>query len=394
MLKIYEKVSKTQNNLLGIVEREKNKSLIGEEPCLLCISAQTMHPKSVFGIIREGMRAARLRTTEEIGAGYDIKDFPVHFLGMTFQSDEHYKNPGQELAETQFFPLLEEEGKRLTEEQVKNKFRNINILTYCNGTETYLEAEKQTKKRMEELGYSQEEQNNILSQISVVAIATMSDVSEINASCTTFIDVNDSEIWTPLIESLQERLEDGQKKIDQLPISLTSKICYFNGSGTHSIKEYLLDSSLAKAPICISIICSLNNSLHNKKQTEKHPYQQDNMFFNTTLHYYNKMKISPEEIIKRLDKSVEYEGVTPKSQEVIELLNHQDSLCKTMYYLQQENEYLRKKEKITSDKLDSLVSTMSDTLPKDTYYDILVKGIGFQIPAGEHIETKLGKGKK
>ena len=37
---------------------------------------------------------------------------------------------------------------------------------------------------------------------------------------------------------------------------------------------------------------------------------------------------------------------------------------------------------------------MSDTLPKDTYYDILVKGIGFQIPAGEHIETELGKGKK
>lgn len=39
-----------------------------------------MHPKSVFGIIREGMQAARIRTTQENGPGYDIKNFPAHFF--------------------------------------------------------------------------------------------------------------------------------------------------------------------------------------------------------------------------------------------------------------------------------------------------------------------------
>ena len=80
MLKLYEKIARTEENLLGIQELEKETPIIGKEPCLLCISAQSMHPKSVFGIIREGMQAARIRTSQENGPGYDIKKLSISFF--------------------------------------------------------------------------------------------------------------------------------------------------------------------------------------------------------------------------------------------------------------------------------------------------------------------------
>lgn len=394
MLKLYEKIARTEENLLGIQELEKETPIIGKEPCLLCISAQSMHPKSVFGIIREGMQAARIRTSQENGPGYDIKNFPSHFLGLSFQQDEEYKNQGVELAETYFLPILQKAGKKVEVQEAKNKLRNINILTYCDGTKTYIEAEKALKERMKQLGYSNEEEEDILSQISVIAIATMQDTSKISASCTAFIDVNDTEIWTPMIVSLKESLEKDKKKISQEAISKNSSICYFNGPGHHSLKEYLKDTSLAKVPICTVVASSLNNSIYNQNAYTKIPYSQNKSFYHMTLNYYNSEGFTPEEAIELFDQSLEYETAKKITPEMMETLNMFDRICKTTVKLKKENETLRERVESSQEKNQKLISTIEEIVPQDIYYEILVKGTGFQMPAKEISTTNSSKGRK
>lgn len=393
MITIYERVPKTRENAYGIKELAKEDSLIGKEPCLLCISAQNMYKKSVFGIIREGMQASRIRTTEEIGPGYDIKDFPVHFLGLTFQEDEKYKTPGEELAQEYIIPLIE---KVPNEERntLKNKFRNINVLTFCNGTQTYIELEELVQKRMQELGYDLEEQKDILKQISVTAIETMSDTSNINATCSTFIDVNDTEIWTPLTEKIQKKLDDEQKKIIQIPLSENKRLYYFKGDGTHSIKEYLKDQSLIKVPICAHVVSSLNNSIYNNKENNHTPLMQDDSFYNTLIPQLNNDAIKKEEIVEMFDNNVDYDGVAKKTSETLDTLNELDIAYKMINTLEKDNTYLQESLKESHTSFEKLVNTVEKKVPEDTYYEILVEGTGFQMPIGKEEIKSESKGRK
>ena len=103
MLSIYKKVEKKDDNLYGAI------SISGIEikkPFLLCLSAQDNYNKSVFGIIQEGARAARVYTTDEIGACFKIDDFPIDFLGVKFTSDEMYKSNYDEIVDTFLYPFL------------------------------------------------------------------------------------------------------------------------------------------------------------------------------------------------------------------------------------------------------------------------------------------------
>lgn len=393
MIKIYERVPKTKENAYGVNELTKEKSLIGKEPCLLCISAQNMYKKSVFGIIREGMQASRIRTTEEIGPGYDIKDFPVHFLGLTFQEDEKYKTPGEELAQEYIIPLIEKVPKE-ERTTLKNQFRNINVLTFCNGTETYIELEKIVKQRMQELGYSLEEQKDILKQISVTAIETMADTSNIDATCSTFIDVNDTEIWTPVSEKMQQKLEEEQKQIIQIPLSENKRLYYFTGEGTHSIKEYLEDESPIKVPICAHVVSSLNNSIYNKKKKDHIPLISDDSFYNTLIQQLNNNTINKEEAIEIFDNNVEYDGVVKKPSETLAILNELDSAYKMINALEKNNTYLQESLKESHTSFEKLVNTVEKKVPEDTYYEILVEGTGFQMPIGQEEKKEESKGRK
>ena len=313
---------------------------------------------------------------------------------MTFQQDEEYNSPGVELAETYFLPLLQEAGKKIEVQEAKNKLRNINILTYCDGTKTYIEAEKRLKERMKQLGYSNEEQEDILSQISVIAIATIQDTSKIKASCTTFIDVNDTEISSPMTVILKKDLEKDKKKISQKAISKNASICYFDGPGHHSLKEYLKDTSLAKVPICTVVASSLNNSIYNQNAYTKVPYNQNKSFYNMTQNYYNSGEITPEEAIEVFDQSLEYETAKKIIPEMIETLNMFDRICKTTVQLKKENKTLREKVESSQEKYQKLINTIEETVSQDIYYEILVKGTGFQMPENEISITNSSKGRK
>ena len=103
MITLYKKIEKSKSNLRGIVELKKEDEPL-LHPTMICLSAQSPYPKSVFGIIREGMRAARLRTSQSISGSYALSDFPINFVGLTY--DYQGDGFGDSLAQDYFLPLF------------------------------------------------------------------------------------------------------------------------------------------------------------------------------------------------------------------------------------------------------------------------------------------------
>lgn len=67
-------------------------------------------------------------------------------------------------------------------------------MTYCDGTEMYCKVENRIIQKLLSDGYLQKDIDDIISQISLVAIGTMVDTTILRANTVTFIDVNDTEI--------------------------------------------------------------------------------------------------------------------------------------------------------------------------------------------------------
>ena len=113
-----------------------------------------------------------------------------------------------------------------------------------------------------------------------------------------------------------------------------------------------------------------------------------------TLNYYNSEGFTPEEAIELFDQSLEYETAKKITPEMMETLNMFDRICKTTVKLKKENETLRERVESSQEKNQKLISTIEEIVPQDIYYEILVKGTGFQMPAKEISTTNSSKGRK
>ncbi len=103
MLSIYKKCEKSLSNPSGIVEITNINEL--SKPFLLCISAQDIIDKSIYGIMREGAQAARVCTSQE-DAPFKLSSIPVDFLGIRFQADEQYKYNYREIVDKLIYPYI------------------------------------------------------------------------------------------------------------------------------------------------------------------------------------------------------------------------------------------------------------------------------------------------
>ncbi len=184
MLQVYKKVEKSLDNPYGAVTIQDLEEL--NKPFLLCLSAQDSNPKSIFGIIKEGARAARVNTTDEMAARFKIDEFLIAFLGLKFEKDDSYKKNYEEIVDLLIYPFLVGNGAKKVEE-IKKMARKINFMTYCDGTLTYSNIERRLETKLKNDGYSERNIKDILSQISLVAIGTMVDTSDLKATTASFI---------------------------------------------------------------------------------------------------------------------------------------------------------------------------------------------------------------
>lgn len=375
MLTIYKKIEKSKDNLDGIVEVKSVQDL--DRPFLLCISAQDVVDKSIYGIIREGAQAARIHTTQENAAGFKIDEFPVDFLGLRFQSDDVYRHNYEELVDSFLFPFLIGDGTRSVDE-IKRIARRINIMTYCDGTFTYAKAEERLEGKLREAGISEEDVKDILSQLSLVALGTMINTSGLNATTATFIDVNDDEIatektayYTNLLQSRNQRSLFGTLK------RRNNTIYLYDGTGRHSLKEYLADGVMVKPAICGVLSMFLERSIANEKSDTLVRLSSDDTL--AQLRVYGNEKIEPSVLLEQLDGNLTYDGAPRYSPQEAELRQELDVAYKDFKATMRTLEFTENEKRRSEENVRAMMSGIKKYTSDTTYYQILISSCGWQV---------------
>lgn len=330
MIKMYEKTEKSINNLHGVIEINDGINPILAGPCMICLAAQEKVPTSVFGMIREGMQAARLRTSVDPAARYSTENFPVKFLGMSYSKDNEESSFSEEIANKYLIPLIKDNGKRVSLEEAMKNMRNLTIMTYCDGTYTYLNAEVTLIEEMKKLDYSDEEIKQIVSQICLLPIQTDCNIGHSLATTMQFCDTNDKEVYTTLTKALEKSLEQDKLGHRLGTFSKNAGIYYYNGSGNHSIKAYFTKDNLAYAVLSSVVVTALENSIENHNREDSFSPLTINTLLNSASLVIQKARarMTTEEIIALLDESISYPGATILSEQECKLLSQIDEMAK------------------------------------------------------------------
>lgn len=370
MITLYRRVEKTKNNLRGIEElnRENNPLL---HPTMICLSAQGSYPKSVFGIVREGMRAARLRTSQGVAGKYALNQFPINFVGVKY--DYQGSSLGETLAQEYFLPLISKDGQRIDIKQAKKNMRNITIMTYCDGTFAYLDLENKLINMMQELGYSETEIKTILNELALVSVLTMIDTSKCLATSFQLVDVNDNEIYEEATPSLIDSLERQYTSHDFIQTGDNNGIYYFDGSGKHSIKAFFDDDYLPHVMISAIISQCLTRSID-----KHHEFSFDNMveMINSIINHH-KVGYTPNEIMADLDDQIIYPGARKLSNYECEYLDIIDELSRKANNLDNDNRLLHQANKKQRENYDKLEVAVRNTVSEVDYIRIF-RQVGYQ----------------
>ena len=366
MLKIYKKINKTISNTYGSYEIKNIKDI--NKPFLLCISGYDNYDKSLFGIIREGAHAARVYTTQEIAAGFKIEDMPIDFIGIRFEKDNEYQENYQELTSKFLLPYLEMHG--VNYHAILKQAKTINIFTFDKGCITYKKAEKELEKKLIEEGLSEEETTKVLSQITLIALATNEDLSQLNATNIKFLDLNDKETQDIELDEYKRILTLKNNCSMYVPTgNKNALVYYFLGNGIHIAKEYLKDECVAKPAISAITSLFLQNSLANQKTEKLLAISKDEMI--DPLYYYGANLYPLEETICLLDQEIKYDNAPKYTVEEAKLRKELDTACK---HLQKDKMIIENREKECKDisnKMTSVINNIRKYSSDTTYYQIL-----------------------
>lgn len=379
MITVFKKIEKNKENLLGIKEIQNVSEL--EKPFLLCISAQDMVDKSVYGIVKIGAQSARVNTNEEMASGFRIDEFPVDFLGVKFKKDKDTKKE-KELLDMLIIPyLFNSEDKSV--DYLEKRARNINIMTYCDGTLDYIRLEKLLVERLEQLGYSREYVERIVSQISLTAIGTIVDTSELIATTMKFVDVNDDEISNDRTYEIKKELNEKRKKSTCVKETKSNDITYYyDGSGEHELREYLTDGVLVKPVLCSVVSYFLNKSIQNEKKSSEDLMQLYEKFGNENL--------DPRKLMDYLDRSLRYNGAPKYTESEAKLRKELDESYSSLFAVSRDLVYKAKSNDENERKVSGLVESIKEFSSETTFYQIMGK-LGLWNVTGDYSELPSDK---
>lgn len=370
MVTLYKKVDKTKENLYGFdVLNKDDISLL--KPTMICLSAQASYSKSIFGIVREGMRAARLRTSQGVAGKYALNDFPINFVGVHY--DYKGNGLGNDLAQDYFLPLISQNGQKINIKQAKQNMHNLTIMTYCDGILEYFVLEETLTNLMQEIGYTSLEIKEILQELTIIGVLTMRDMANCLATSFQIVDVNDNEIFDEATPSLIESLQKQETNHDFIKTSDNSGIYYFNGNGEHSIKSLFKDNYLPHALIVAIVSQSLTRSID-----KRHEFSFDNMqeMIASIINHYQ-VGYAPNEILKDLDEQIYYPGSRKLSNFECEYLDIIDELSRKTKNYENDIKILKSHKARLEESYQRLESATKSTVSELEYMLILQK-TGYQ----------------
>ena len=360
MYELYKKTDDRSNNIYGIQNIDKSENPFLNSPCLLTWNAVDNNDKAINGLCKRALRMARLRTTYDDGAGYIADDFPVDFLMMKDDGKDLLDKSIDEFVEKYFIPLISKDNAKIDIIEAQRNMRNVNILPNCDATKLVLRVEEYMLKRMQELGYTQEEMLTVQSQMCVFPVQTEANLSKFKSTTIAFADVNDREVPINIAnrsknEGLKEILARNNKKVLKGNVSKNVKLVFTEGIGTHEVVNYTGESDIA--PYVTTIVSNaLNNSIHNKLHRDDFiPINIGSLEKGTeqiTLEIENGKTI--EEVVNQLDENLEYEGTTRLSKRELKIMAQLDEANKRIMKLE-------KDLKFESDKSSKLQEELKKT---------------------------------
>ena len=379
MIEMYRKVSKNINNPYGIepIAPGENPFL---KPCLLCLSAQSAHNRSVFGIVKVGASLARFRVKGRYNAGFAIDESPINFIASRLNEKQEEIN---EFVDTYFIPLLLRDGTRVSVTEACRLFRNINMITYCDGTLKPIRMESYLRERMAEIGYSLGEIDIIIRNISVIAIATDRVKGEEGMSLVAFKDFTDDEVLTEAERDLYE----SDKTSEFRELSHNVHYYYYRGTGAHDLKRYAYYDDV-EALISFVITHILENSVQNSKGQY---VPLDIKGIMEVLKGMVARGLSAKEILELVDDSLRYDGTPKLTQREALVMDKFDYSCDLLNRQKEELERTKREK----EALDSKVRKFQDAIKRNcsdlNALRILVEAAGWQVSPEqlERIEESL-----
>lgn len=380
MFKLYKKVSKSIENPKGAKEIKDGENPFEDGPCMLCVSAQDQLDRSIFGFTKAGARMARIAVNGDKGARINIDDVPANFLSIKVETDtkkgkESEESQINELVENYITPLLIKDGERVSVEDAMKKVRNINILTNCNGTQRGLDIIEHIQNSLEKLNYSEKDKSDILSQIALLSFQTDISLNQCKASVFDFhnlndyeVEVNEDNINDNMIENnnnskYKETIEKDNNRIEIL----------IAGEDSHEIKDYMENGQIM--PVMVHTIVSdvLENAIENSKG--KHSLLSVDKIYEKADKIYteiNKGEKTPEEVMEKLDASLEYGGnITRLTDKDLAFISEKEQIFKE---LEKKNHNLKSREneilKLNNQK-NKMKETAKESCSETTYLKIL-----------------------
>ena len=316
MLNVYKKCEKSVDNPKGIIKINSISEL--NNPLLICLTSQDQIDSSVFGIIKEGARAARIRTSDELAGGFKIDDVKIDFIGIKYEEDGLFESLDELI-----YTYLKKNNN------IKKQARNINFFTYCNAANIYVELEKRIVNKLLNDNYKLDEVKDILSQISVISIASQIDLSTTYATNVLFKDVNDRDVYDYYSKIAYKKMSELGRNAS---ISYLGKnyIGYiYNGTGEHELREYFKDINIVKSSLCSVVVNLLENSLKNTNSNDFIPITSQDLL--KTIIKNNGEFTDVKELLNKLDDKIDYGTVYRYSIEEHNVLTQIDKEYKESY---------------------------------------------------------------
>lgn len=284
MYRLYEKVPKSAENTYGIKMIEDQVNPFLNFPCLLCVIPNAIHIKNLNGAMNRAMNLLQI-SNGDAKYDLDISEAPCRLMSLAFgdlrengrfEKQNEKKENTIEFVEKYLYPLIQKDNSRIDPIQAMRNMRNINFMSYCNGVNVIEDIEEILRNRMVELGYANEQINNILAQMCVCAISTDKLYGKEAATYISVRDINDKELANYSEGAKAQVRQDGGVGIYQ--INANEAMYLVDGNGQHSLDKYVQDDTSLSIGISSVLNKAIRNSLLNSQnQSEFKPITTDEL---------------------------------------------------------------------------------------------------------------------
>ena len=301
MYTFYRKTEKSAENEFGIERIDEENPF--EKPTFLSLLALNMNLRSTNGSINRILELSggvRKPNGEE---NISPSDVPVQFVGLSYgdldegdrfkkiaSSDSMVKTDEdtREFVRKFIMPLISSDGQKKDINECCRNMRNINIMAFCDAIFMIKSMNDVLIEEMRNIGFNEDEINNILGQVCVFPIATEygpmeACIKNLKFNTVFLLDIYDSfgiddedklkRIFGQSKEALYE-LKNITDRVPEEKLNKNSIGLLVNGDKEHDLKSFI-HKGIAFPSIIVKIVNAiLNNSIENCSSDEFVPLER------------------------------------------------------------------------------------------------------------------------